>query len=85
MKEKNLRCKFGMIETSNFGNVNQEGTQESIICRQWLVTSRYVSPGDHIQITSGHVMTISLRCELNVFPVLLHTEVAQKGHELITK
>jgi hypothetical protein len=30
MKEKNLRCKFGMIETSIFGNVNQEGTQEGI-------------------------------------------------------
>ena len=31
MKEKNLRCKFGKIETSNVGNVNQEGTQEDII------------------------------------------------------
>ena len=44
MKEKNLRCKFGKIETSNVGNVNQEGTQEDIIRRcqrdlrnQWLV------------------------------------------------
>jgi len=29
-KEKNLRCKFGKIETSNVGNVNQEGNQEDI-------------------------------------------------------
>ena len=33
MKEKNLRCKFGKIETSNVGNVNHEGTQEDIIRR----------------------------------------------------
>jgi hypothetical protein len=35
MKEKNLRCKLGMIATSNFGNVNQDGTQEGISCCQW--------------------------------------------------
>lgn len=30
MKEKNLRCKFGKMETSNFGNENQEGNQEDM-------------------------------------------------------
>jgi hypothetical protein len=34
MKEKNLRCKFGKIETSNFGNENQDGTQEDMV--RWM-------------------------------------------------
>jgi hypothetical protein len=44
MKEKNLRCKFGKIETSNFGNVNHEGTQEDIIrrCQRNLRSQRLV-------------------------------------------
>ena len=44
MKEKNLRCKFGKIETSNVGNVNQEGTQEDIIrrCQRDLRSQRLV-------------------------------------------
>jgi hypothetical protein len=35
MKEKNLRCKFGKTETSIVGNVNQEGTHEDIIRRDF--------------------------------------------------
>ena len=31
IKEKNLRCKFGKIETSIVGSVNQEGNQEDIV------------------------------------------------------
>lgn len=63
MKEKNLRCKFGKIETSNVGNVNQEGTHEAIIrhCQRYLRRQRLVLTVTYMvavtyRITScGHV------------------------------
>ena len=61
MKEKNLRCKFGKIETSNVGNVNQEGTQEDIIrrCQRDLRSQRLVLTLQYMvavtyRITSGN-------------------------------
>jgi hypothetical protein len=46
MKEKNLRCKFGRIGTSNVGNVNQEGIQEDIVRSRLLLTHCSIWCGD---------------------------------------
>ena len=59
MKEKNLRCKFGRIETSNVGNVNQEGIQEDIVrlllthCSIWCA---HDTVHDYVRIRN-HPMT----------------------------
>ena len=58
MKEKNLRCKFGKIEASNVGNVNQEGIQEDIIRRQ-RTCERRSSLADRLRYMAGVTYTIT--------------------------
>lgn len=75
MKEKNLRCKFGKIETSNVGNVNQDGTQEDIIrrCQRDLRSQRLVLSLLTLQymvavtykITSGSYVVRVIHCHCN--------------------
>jgi hypothetical protein len=72
MKEKNLRCKFGKIETSNVGNVNQEGTQEDIIrrCQRDLRSQRLVLTLQYMvavtyKITSGSYVVRVIHCHCN--------------------